>query len=344
MIYFDITKTGRSGHRSGLNRVSERLRAELGDAARPVSWARWDRSTARPGDWFLTGELFGAEERPEFGEFLRAKPCRLAAIFHDAIPLRHPQITWPQSVARHPGYMKSLAQFDRIWAVSEASRADLLGYWRWLGVAAPPPVDVLTHGSDFDGTPRVTAARFPHPSSLTAPNLLCIGIVEPRKNQGFLLDVCAELWREGLVFELHLVGRVNPHFGAPIVKKIKRWRREFPRLHYHAAASDAAMAALYAQTRATVFPTIAEGCGLPVLESLWQGVPCVCSDLPMLRENADGGGCVMAPVSDLAAWKDALRRVLTDDKLQAHLVQEATSRTLPTWAEAAQTLRSALAG
>ena len=344
MIYFDVTKAGQSGHRSGLTRVSERLRAELGDATQPVSWARWDRSAVRPGDWFLTAEIFGAEERPGLGDFLRAKPCRLAAIFHDAIPLRHPWITWPRSVARHPGYMKNLARFDRVWAVSAASREDLLGYWRWLGVEMPPPVDVLAHGADFDGTPRRPNSLFPHSSSLISPALLCIGIVEPRKNQGFLLDACTELWREGLGFELHLVGRVNPHFGAPVVGKIKRWRREFPGLHYHAAASDEVVAALYARTRATVFSTIAEGCGLPLLESLWMGVPCVCSDLPVLRENANGGGCVSVPVNDLAAWKKALHQVLTDDEWHARLVGEATTRPLPTWKEAAQTLRSALVG
>jgi glycosyltransferase involved in cell wall biosynthesis len=358
VIYFDVTKTGRQGHRSGLTRVSERLRVGLGGAAQPVAWASWDRSAVRPADWFLTAEIFGAEERPGWGEFLRAQPCRLAAIFHDAIPLRHPQITWPRSVARHPGYIKNLARFDRVWAVSTTSREDLLGYWRWLGVEKPPPVEVLANGADFDGTPRVTASApsalrpppsvsdtlIPHPPSLIPPALLCIGIVEPRKNQGFLLDVCAELWREGLDFELHIVGRVNPHFGGPLVAKIKRLRREFPGLYYHAAASDGAVAALYEKTRATVFPTIAEGCGLPLLESLWKGIPCVCSDLPVLRENADGGGCVSVPVGDLAAWKDSLRRVLGDDALHAELVREATTRPLPTWAEAAQTLRTALAG
>ena len=357
MIFFDVTKTGRAGHRSGLTRVSERLRGELGDAARPVSWTGWDRTELRPEDWFLTAEIFGAEEWPGLGEFLRAKPCQLAAVFHDAIPLRHPRITWPRSVARHPEYMKNLAQFDRVWAVSATSREDLLGYWRWLGVEAPP-VDVVALGADFNGAPRRTASDpsalrsapsesatlIPHPSSLARPSLLGIGIVEPRKNQGFLLDVCAELWREGLGFELHLVGRVNPHFGTPLVGKIKRLSHEFPGLHYHAAASDAAVAALYEKTRATVFPTMAEGCGLPLLESLWMGVPCVCSDLPVLRENAKGGGCLGAPVGDLAAWKEALSRILTDDTLQARLVQEATTRTLPTWAEAAQTLRAALTG
>src|ERR1019366_7898 len=105
----------------------------LGSAATEVRWPAWDRS-AGADDWFLTGELFSEEERPGFTEFLAVHPCRLAAIFHDAIPLRHPHITWPQSVARHPGYMKSLARFDRVWAVSEASRAELLGFWRWQGV------------------------------------------------------------------------------------------------------------------------------------------------------------------------------------------------------------------
>jgi hypothetical protein len=78
--------------------------------------------------------LFSEEERPGFTAWLEARPCRAAAIFHDAIPLKLPQITWPRSVARHPGYLKLLAQFDRIWAVSAASREELTGL---LALAGP---------------------------------------------------------------------------------------------------------------------------------------------------------------------------------------------------------------
>jgi glycosyltransferase involved in cell wall biosynthesis len=97
--------------------------------------------------------------------------------------------------------------------------------------------------------------------------------------------------------------------------------RTYPGLRYHAAASDEAMAALYATARATVFPTIAEGCGLPLLESLWQGVPCVCSDLPVLRENSAGGGCLPVALNDRSKWKATLRRVLTGegDVCDSHL-------------------------
>jgi glycosyltransferase involved in cell wall biosynthesis len=123
---------------------------------------------------------------------------------------------------------------------------------------------------------------------------------------------------------------------------VRALSKKFPGLHYHAAADDTAVASLYTQARASVFPTIAEGCGLPLLESLWLGVPCVCSDLPVLRENADGGGCLAVTTNDRVAWTDAIRRVLTDDSLVARLEREAATRALPTWATAAATLRATL--
>jgi glycosyltransferase involved in cell wall biosynthesis len=334
MIYFDVTKTGSAGHRSGLTRVSTRLREELGKAAVEFRWPRSQR-LPRPDDWFVSAELFSEPERPGFTAFLDARRCHLAAIFHDAIPLKFPHITWPQSVARHPGYMKLLARFDRVWAVSRSARDELTGFWRWQGVTRPPPVDLLALGADFNGQPRAAAASAK--VSRGSHSLICLGILEPRKNQAFLLDVCEELWREQLVFDLHVVGRVNPHYGGPTLRRIKALAKQFPGLHFHHAAGDARVAKLYATARATVVPTLAEGCGLPLLESLWMGVPCVCSDLPVLRENA-GAGCLTATVNDRESWKAALRRILTDDTLHARLSAGAASQPLPTWRDTARSL------
>ena len=341
MIFYDVTKAGAGGHRSGLRRVSTRLGEELRGAATAVRWDKegWCdaasglRVEPAAGDWLLTGELFAEEERPGFTAWQAGRTCRTAAIFHDAIPLQLPQITWPRSVARHPGYMKLLAGFDHVWAVSDTSRQDLLGYWRWLGLAQTPQLATLALGADFDGQPR----RPVHPGA--EPVLLCVGILEPRKNQDFLLDVCEALWGEGVEFTLHLVGRVNPHFGRPLRDRVKRLQRTQRGLRHHAKADDAMLGRLYAQARASVFPTRAEGCGLPLLESLWQGVPCVCSDLPVLRENAGGGGCVTVGLNDPAAWRETLRRILTDESWAAELATAAATRTLPTWKETAAAVR-----
>ena len=349
MIYFDVTKSGAAGHSSGLMRLNARLRQELGAAAVAVRWegrrGAWRLAAGKapvafsPADWLLTAELFSEPERPGFWNFLRARPCRLGAVFADAIPLRHPHITWPQSVARHPEYMKMLAAFDRVWTISKASRRDLVEFWRWQGGDVRAAVETIALGADFDRSPRASGAA----RELPPPGLLCLGILEPRKNQMFLLDVCEALWNEGLEFELHLVGRVNPHFGRPIAARLRTLQRARPSAQHHAAVSDAQLDPLFAAVRATVFPTVAEGHGLPVLESLWKGLPCVCSDLPVLREITGGGGCLLAAPNDAAAWKAALRTVLTDEGEWRRLAAEATTRPLPTWAATAGRLREAMA-
>jgi glycosyltransferase involved in cell wall biosynthesis len=253
--------------------------------------------------------------------------------------VRWPHITWPQSVRRHPEYMKMLAAFDRTWAISDTTRRDFTEFWRWQGVTPKSEPAVIGLGADFDGSTRVQRDAV-FPSGRAA--LLCVGIVEPRKNQMFLLDVAEQLWGSGLDFELHVVGRVNPHFGKPIEARMAALQQREPRFCFHAQADDVALGRLYARARAVVCPTIAEGCGLPLLEALWRGVPCVASDLPVLRENADGGGCLLARVNDIADWAAKLRMVLTDVAECRRLQQAAMARPLPKWTHTAQTLRDAL--
>lgn len=364
MIYFDTTQSRRGSHPSGLRRVNRRLLEELGGAV-AVAWdersrgwrtaGRGERAEPGRGDWWLTTEVFSPAERAGFPGWLDRCPVRRAAVFHDAIPLRFPEITWPRSVARHPAYLKMLAGFDRVWAVSEASRRDLLGWWRWQGVAGAsaagagtppardvsdrpsPPVDVLPLGAD------ASAGSARRPAGGMGRALVCLGIIEPRKNQEFLLAVAERLWAEGADFDLWFFGRVNPHFGRPIVRALRASGRRQPRLHYEAGADDARVREILQGARALLFPTLAEGCGLPLLESLWNGIPCVASDLPPLRENAAGGGCLLLPVNAVEAWTDGLRRLLADATLAAGLRREAETRVLPTWSEAAGIVRRALA-
>jgi glycosyltransferase involved in cell wall biosynthesis len=340
MILFDTTNASRWRHGSGLSRVSARLAAELGGGASRVRWPA-PAATAGPRDWFLTPELFSEAERPGFGAFVDAPPCGLAAVYHDAIPIKHPDITWPESVRRHPGYMKLLSRFDRVWAVSRASRDELLGFWRWQGVGAQPDVGVLELGADWPGVPR--GAGGPPPGA-GRPRIVSVGILEPRKNQDVLMDAFEELRAQGLDFELHLVGRVNPHFGGPIRERAGRIGAKDPALKYHGPLDDAELARLVRSARATAMASVAEGCGLPLLESLWMGVPCICSDIEALAESAAGGGCEVVPGNTAGAWVEALRRVVTDEAHASRLAGEAQSRALPTWAGAAAAIRSALSG
>ncbi|MBK8478691.1 MAG: glycosyltransferase [Opitutaceae bacterium] len=352
MIFFDTTKAARSGHLSGIQRVSARLRAELaarvGDRFVTVVWngeARgWRRPDGRPAapgaqDWLFTPELFSEQERPGFSGWLAQPGCRTAAVYYDAIPLKFPQTTWPHSVARHPGYLKLLAGFERVLAISAASRAELEGYWAWGQM--PRRAQVLTFPLGADGSGRARARNRELPSGV--PALLMVGILEPRKNQLLLLDAAERLWGEGLEFVVHLVGRVNPHFGAPVERRVRALAARQPGLRYHGALADERVAALAEQCRAAVFPSQAEGNGLPVIEALWGGLPCVCSAIPALLEHARGGGCVVLPSGEVAAWVAGLRVLLADEQRIGELVRETLNRPLPTWHDSSEVVLAALA-
>ena len=351
MIFYDVTKAARSGHHSGIQRVGARLRAELGALAGErlvtVVWSQQARGWVRPDgsaaasaatDWLFTPELFSEEERPGFAAWLAQPACRTAAVFYDAIPLKFPQTTWPHSVARHPGYLKLLAGFERVLAISETSRDELEGYWNWGRMPRRAHVLAFPLGADGCGQPRARNRELP----AGEPALLLVGILEPRKNQLLLLDAAERLWAEGLDFTVHLVGRVNPHFGAEVERRVRALAARRPGLRYHGPLDDAQVAALAAQCRVAVFPSQAEGNGLPVIEALWRGLPCVCSDIAALQEHARGGGCVVLPAGNVAAWTAGLRTLLTDDQRIGELVRATLNRSLPTWRESAQAVLAAL--
>lgn len=345
MIWFDVTKAASQKHRSGLMRVSERLRAELaaleGDG---LALARWqarrrtwvdDRTGAAldpgPADWLLTPELFSEEERPGLGVWLDHNGARAAAIFHDAIPLRFPEITWPQSVARHPGYMRLLARFGRVLAVSESSARELVDYWRWMGVERTGDVSSLTLGADGHGIARCTTP----PDRAASREVVMVGILEPRKNQEAVLDAVEALAREGNRVRLTFVGRVNPHFGGGIEKRIRQMARAGHSVVHRRDLDDRGVADLMAAARFSVQPSRAEGCGLPVLESLWAGLPVVAAGIPSMVESARGGGCLVVEPENLPALAAAMREMLSDDALVSRLTREACTRELPRWRDTA---------
>jgi glycosyltransferase involved in cell wall biosynthesis len=94
---------------------------------------------------------------------------------------------------------------------------------------------------------------------------------------------------------------------------------------------EAELHAAYRACSFTVYPSIIEGFGMPVLESLHYGKPCVCSGLGALGESAHDGGCVPLATVDAASLAATLRRLLTQPAELAALAAAARARPLKTW-------------
>lgn len=247
---------------------------------------------------------------------------RVALLVHDIIPLRRPEWFDPVAVARFGGWLDGmLALSDRLLAVSQSTARDVTDYRRMRGMT-DCAVSVVRLGDGFSepggGSVVPTASAV---QGLGQSYALFVSTIEIRKNHALLVEAWRALLerlgpdrvpnlvfagREGaLTGDLMRQLRASDHLGGKVVLR-------------H-AASDGDIAALYRDCAFTLFPSLYEGWGLPVAESLAFGRPCLAAcatsipevggDLARYFDPLDLGGTVRAieavlrDPEGLAAWQ-----------------------------------------
>lgn len=286
-----------------------------------------------PATGLVCAEIFSPKVAARLPElFARCAGPRIAFYF-DSIPLTHPEFTPAKTVARFPSYLQELLQFDGIAANSLTTAASLAGYWRWLGVASQPPITVLPLGVD-----PPTARPLPLVPSLL-PQILSVGSIEGRKNHLALLGAAESLWSAGLQFELRLVGMPRPETAAAALAEISRLRAAGRPLRFDGVLDESALNAAWAASSFSVYPSQIEGFGLPIIESLSRGKPCICAATGATGELVPGGGCIGVEPADAVNFASAMRLLLTNDALRMRLSGEAQIRPIPAWDGCARHLR-----
>jgi alpha-1,2-rhamnosyltransferase len=84
------------------------------------------------------------------------------------------------------------------------------------------------------------------------------------------------------------------------------------RLFWIGDASDAELQFAYREASALIFPTWAEGYGLPIIEAAYFGLPVLCSDLLVLRE-VGGEHAIYFPRGEPASIAGAIRMFLNGE-------------------------------
>lgn len=295
---------------------------------------------ARGASGLLVPELFSPAAAHALPALFAATHGPRVAVFHDAIALQFPELTPAKTVARFPAYLTELLAFDGIAAVSDDSREMLLAYWRWLGAGKTPSVVTIPLGMDPHRPAMAGQSSRPGNAAQTAPIILSVGSVEGRKNHLALLEACEQVWSRGGRFSLHLIGLAQPQTAAAALARIRALQAAGRPLRYDGPVSDAALDAAYAACTFTVYPSLVEGFGLPVLESLAHGRPCICSASRALGEAARGGGCIALEQVDASSLAAAIGRMLDSPDTIATLAAEARARRFRTWSDYTSDLRA----
>jgi alpha-1,3-rhamnosyl/mannosyltransferase len=234
----------------------------------------------------------------------RLRRVPVVATLYDAIPLRHPE--WANARWRRAKnwlLRRSAGNADRIIAISQAGAQEVIEHY---GVARDR-VRVVPLGVDarwFQAPAREAAHATLARRGLRPGFFLFVGTLQPRKNVGALLSAHDRLPRDIRdEHQLVIAGKLGWRADALHADLLRR--RESGRVRWLDYVPTEELAHLYAAACALVFPSLAEGFGLPVLEGLAAGTPVITSDLPALRE-AGGEVVTYVPPGDEDALAGAM--------------------------------------
>lgn len=243
----------------------------------------------RPGDQLVLldsswhSEIFPTVER------LKADGVAIIGVIYDLFPISHPHYCDEGLVRAFDSWFRWLAGVaDGYLAISRSVQLSIAPQIRRVSgqaVAENTWFDHFYLGSRLDLT-STTPEPAPSVKAIFAGGrsvYLMVGTIEPRKNQAFALEAFEQLWRRGSQVSLCIAGKAGWKLEA-FIERIRSHPEFGSRLHLFHDLDDASLGYAYSHARALIFPSRAEGFGLPMVEAMRHGLPVMASDIPVFRE------------------------------------------------------------
>jgi glycosyltransferase involved in cell wall biosynthesis len=268
-------------------------------------------------------------------------PNHMVLVGYDCIPVVSAELVPIAEPIRFVQYLALVKHADMVAAISESAAREFRGFVDALASQGltGPEVTACPLAFELPDSARDCGSA----ASEREPEVVVVGSHDPRKNHLSVLHASEVLWREGLRFELRLLGSGGWTTTA-FNRQVADLRRAGRTLAVEREMDDKHIWAAYHRARFTVFTSFHEGFGLPVAESLAAGTPVIAGSHGAVAETATGGGAVLVDPVDDRALVDAMRLLLTDDGALDDLRRAARARPTRTWDDYAAELWAVATG
>lgn len=251
---------------------------------------------------------------------------RVAVLIHDTIPLDHPQF---QRAGTVDGFAAMLARVGRhadlVIANSAVTAADIA---RHIGKRSPETL--VAHLGVTLAAPL--PPPWPPGFDPARPLFAMIGTIEPRKNHALMLRVWDALLADAPpVMPQLVIAGARGWENAAVFARLDALGPLAPHVFEMPGLSDGQLAGVLAASRALLFPSLAEGFGLPPLEAALLGTPVIAHDLPALRETL-GDRPLYLDGHDPGPWEREIRARSQAAAAGLSGCQKQSLFSAPTWA------------
>lgn len=288
----------------------------------------------REEDSLLLTSLF-PDNRLLFLNRLVREPGRKIAIFHDAIPLLDPRVAfWEKKL--HLSTLRLLGRMNLVLCVSRDAEKELKRLWLRAGIPHAR-TKVIVWPVPF----RTERPAFSPPDGYSS-RILYVARLKKLKNHECLFRACEMLWKEKLEFTLELIGCEDvPEESRDILEQIRSLQKKGFPVVWRGHVRDEELHRAYQNATFTVFPSLMEGFGLPIVESFWHGRTVICGNAGAIGETSEGPGVVSIPMGT-GALAAAMKHLLTDRIFCAELAAAAYNRPVRNWEDYWKELESVL--
>ena len=259
----------------------------------------------------------------------RLNAVRIAVLVHDTIPLDHPGFQRPKVPARFAGFLRRVGRAaDLVICNSAQTRDDVRRHLAGEGrlpdcVVAHLGVAVPNAGTAPDGP-------------WNRPYFVALGTIEPRKNHALLLDIWDRFASDTDAPDLLVLGNRGWRSKA-VLDRLDAPPRG---VHERGGLRDDQVFALLQGSAGLLFPSLAEGYGLPPQEAAALGVPVLCNTLPIYQEVL-GEIAVYADAADRYLWTTKIKELAEAYRARQNGTAKAVPRfDPPSWTDHFNTVLS----
>ncbi|CAA2160597.1 GDP-mannose-dependent alpha-(1-2)-phosphatidylinositol mannosyltransferase [Methylobacterium brachiatum] len=238
----------------------------------------------------------------------------------DLFPLTNPEWFSTTAAVNFNRQLRYLADADHVLCISAATESAVRATFPTL--PASTSVAHLGVARHSQSTGRRAAAS--PAGSDGKPYFICVGTIEPRKNLRTVIAAMRYL-RAAEVRDLRMVVVGQAGWSVTADGLTDLAGADAARITFLGRVPDENLWDLYSGAVCTVFPSLAEGFGFPIVESFSCGTPVVTSNGSSMAEIA-GSGALLVDPSDAVAVAAAVERLVTDPALRAALAREAELR------------------